>query len=168
LGKQDELLELQEQLESMDASEKTAFFLRTRRQDTNTDRKMLLSEIALKLIEYSMGMTVCDTKRCIADAELDKLLESYYRHLERQKAPNAQLQSFMNWMDGNKPLVPTESAAYHDWEDFSTPHSPSDHGRLESLLESCAVGLKKRGMAWVSHIYNTINRLKLTNAGFQH
>lgn len=105
---------------------------------------------------------------CTAEAASDKLLESYYRHLERRKVPGSQLQSFMNWLEGKKPLVPVESAAYHDWEDLCTPCDPSDHGGLESLLESCAVGLKKRGMAWVSRIDELHGRSQLINAGFQH
>jgi hypothetical protein len=52
LYKQDELQELQEQLDSLDAKESTAFFLHTRRQDGNNQRQDLLSKIERKLNEY--------------------------------------------------------------------------------------------------------------------
>jgi hypothetical protein len=54
LCKQDELLELQEQLDGLDAGEKTAYFLHTRRQDRNISRNELLSKIGEKLAVYGM------------------------------------------------------------------------------------------------------------------
>ncbi|PSN60376.1 hypothetical protein BS50DRAFT_506667, partial [Corynespora cassiicola Philippines] len=127
LYKQDEILELQEQLDELDSNEKTAYFLYTRRQDRNVERQDLMLKIGGKLAEYNT------------------LLEGYYRHLERRRPQESQLQSISNWLEGNKPIVPAESAAYTDWEDLVSPHNPSDYGGLERLLESCAIVLKKQG-----------------------
>ena len=53
LCKQDEILELQEQLDELDRNEETSYFLQTRRHDHNTHRRDLLSKVGRELLEYS-------------------------------------------------------------------------------------------------------------------
>ncbi|KAF2001716.1 hypothetical protein P154DRAFT_619088 [Amniculicola lignicola CBS 123094] len=125
LSKQDAIVELQEQLDDLDSQEPTAYFLHTLRQDRNTSRRALLSNISEQLTEYNT------------------LLQSFYWHLERKRPRESQLQSISNWLEGNKPMVEAESSAYLDWEDLGSPHNPSDHGGLESVLERYSVRLQK-------------------------
>lgn len=52
LYKQDELVELEHQLASLDIAEQTPYHLNSRRDDRNLVRKALLAEIDTKLLGY--------------------------------------------------------------------------------------------------------------------
>ncbi|KAF2261111.1 hypothetical protein CC78DRAFT_471179, partial [Lojkania enalia] len=127
LDKQDELIEIQEQLEEIDQAETTSYFLHTRREDRNSRRREILLQIGHKLIEYNA------------------LLRDYYSHLEQRKPQRTHVESISNWLHGNKPLVAEESVFLEDWEDLSSPNHPVDHGGLERFLERCALQLDKIG-----------------------
>lgn len=53
LHKQDELIDLEQQLEQIDSEEQTEYYLSCRRQDLNTKRHALIHEAEVKLNEYS-------------------------------------------------------------------------------------------------------------------
>lgn len=53
LHKQDELIDLEQQLEQIDSEEQTEYYLSCRRQDLNTKRHSLIQEAEVKLNEYS-------------------------------------------------------------------------------------------------------------------
>lgn len=56
LYKQDELVEMEQRLDKLDAEEQTPYHLASRRDDRNHSRKALVSEIESKLSAYGMSM----------------------------------------------------------------------------------------------------------------
>lgn len=75
----------------------------------------------------------------------DKLLRSYFVHIERPKPEHVNTQSVCNWMNGNKPLIQPESTFLNDWDDLCAPSERIDQGGLDRVLENCAYSLRKRG-----------------------
>ena len=59
LQKQDEIIELEQRLDEIDASEPMAHHLHSRRHDQNTARQGVLREAERKLDEYSMSSRSC-------------------------------------------------------------------------------------------------------------
>ncbi|KAL1634150.1 hypothetical protein SLS56_002453 [Neofusicoccum ribis] len=53
LHKQDEIIEIEERVDDLDEKEATSFYLRSRRLDTNVERRKLLADAEGKLLEYS-------------------------------------------------------------------------------------------------------------------
>ncbi|KAF2492985.1 hypothetical protein BU16DRAFT_620278 [Lophium mytilinum] len=127
LQKQDEIIELEERLDELDRNEATAHFHRSRRHDRNTIRQDILREAERKLEDYN------------------KLLHSYYEHIERPKPERMKTQSVCNWMNGNKPLIQPESTFLNDFDDLSTPNERTDQGGLDRVLEKYAYSLRKNG-----------------------
>ncbi|KAM7216771.1 hypothetical protein V8F06_007881 [Rhypophila decipiens] len=129
LHKQDELIELESNIEEVDQQENTEYFLATRREDRNERRRLLLLQAEQRLYEYI----------------LDKLLESYYKNIDRPRPSDNRVKNVDNWMDGTKPLVQAESTFLDDWDDLRAPNSHDDHGGLDIFLETWAYMLTKRG-----------------------
>lgn len=60
LYKQDELIELENRMNSLDFAEKTSFYLSSRKEDRNFARKKLLLEIDQKMTDYGNdGPSIC-------------------------------------------------------------------------------------------------------------
>ncbi|KAH7110735.1 hypothetical protein EDB81DRAFT_849146 [Dactylonectria macrodidyma] len=119
LHKQDELVELEQQLDQLDRSqsETSPYLLTTnRRRDANAERQALLELVEGKLKEY------------------DTLLESFLTHLERPEPEKSQVESVANWTDGTKPLPYAESTFLSDWGDLRRAKALVEKGGLEYLL----------------------------------
>lgn len=56
LYKQDELVQLEQRLQDLDTAEQTPYFLSSRRDDTNIDRKALMAEIEARLPAYGITL----------------------------------------------------------------------------------------------------------------
>lgn len=135
----------------MDKNETKVYFLHTRRQDRNNQRREIVVKLEKLLVEYSMIALHTSKMSCPADHTLakDTLLEGYYRHLERRRPRKEHVESVSKWLRGNQPLVAAESTLFDDWEDLTAPDIPSDHGGLEQFLERCAVYLNRTRFRWV-------------------
>ncbi|KAF2812454.1 uncharacterized protein BDZ99DRAFT_383497 [Mytilinidion resinicola] len=120
LDMQDELAELEQQLHELDQQDTFSFNLNSRRQDKNAARKVLLEEMGNKLYVY------------------DKGLEAYYRHIERLPSKRTHVESVVNWMKGNKPLVAEESEFLNTWDDLISPRERADYGGLDIFISGCA------------------------------
>ncbi|EOA88824.1 uncharacterized protein SETTUDRAFT_106391, partial [Exserohilum turcica Et28A] len=114
---QDEIAEMEQQLHTLDRIEPCSFYLNTRRRDRNQERGRILKTLGEKLFDY------------------DKLLEMYYKHVERGPSHPKNVQSVANWMQGNKPLIPEESTFLNSWDDLVSPSERADHGGLNVLLK---------------------------------
>ncbi|KAI4204083.1 MAG: hypothetical protein LQ350_001476 [Teloschistes chrysophthalmus] len=69
LYKQDELVELEQKLNDIDAAEQTAFHLNSRRDDQNLARKALLTEIEARLHVYGTLPFSVLANRCVLKIE---------------------------------------------------------------------------------------------------
>ncbi|KAK4220387.1 hypothetical protein QBC37DRAFT_367395 [Rhypophila decipiens] len=125
LHKQDELVQLEEHLDSLDEAEGqiNPHALTTNRPGRHgptsrysEERRVLLAEIEVKLREYNSVLT------------------SLLDHLGTQEPEQSKIQNVANWMDGKKPLARAESGFLDDWSDLRpSKHSP-EKGGLEELL----------------------------------
>ncbi|USP80435.1 uncharacterized protein yc1106_07709 [Curvularia clavata] len=114
---QDEIAEMEQKLHTLDMIEPCSFNLNTRRHDGNQERCRILKTLGEKLFDY------------------DKLLEMYYKHVERGPSDPKNVQSVANWMQGNKPLTAEESTFLNSWDDLVSPSEHADHGGLNVLLK---------------------------------
>ncbi|OTA84864.1 hypothetical protein M434DRAFT_36269 [Hypoxylon sp. CO27-5] len=128
LHRQADLIEMESRLEQIDLEEKTEYFLACSREDPSVERRELFNRAEKKLAEYN------------------RLLESYYRNIERQRPDELHIKSVSNWMDGTKPLVETESTFLDDWDDLRSPRNPADHSGMDVFLGNLAVALDKIGI----------------------
>jgi len=119
LYKQDELVELEENLNRLDIQETTPYNLKSRRTDQNPARKALLKEIENKLMEY------------------DTVLEAYYNGLERSPPKERNIESVTHWFEGNKPVAMAESTFLNNRADLTAPAESDDHG-MESFVTKSA------------------------------
>ncbi|KAL2281755.1 hypothetical protein FJTKL_11430 [Diaporthe vaccinii] len=117
LHKQDELIDLEQQLEQIDSEEQTEYYLSCRRQDLNTKRHALIQEAEVKLNEYN------------------ELLASYFDNIRRPKPSEAKVKSVRNWMKGIKPLVEAESTFLCEIDDLRCPENLLKPGGLDVFLE---------------------------------
>ncbi|KAK0659741.1 hypothetical protein QBC41DRAFT_44690 [Cercophora samala] len=119
LDLQDELVELEDQLHGLDTVEATQLNLCSRRQDSNQIRRSLLGQIRLKIEQY------------------DKHLLGYYQLMCLPEAQTKHRQSIAHWVDGNKPLVRSESACFigslND-NDFVTLSPPDDDQAVPEVV----------------------------------
>ncbi|KAF2112297.1 hypothetical protein BDV96DRAFT_158224 [Lophiotrema nucula] len=129
---QDELAEIEQRLHELDNDEAYSFNLNSRRRDSNQDRTALLAGLGEKLASY------------------DLCLEAYYKQIERAPSDSRNVQSVANWMKGNKPLVPEESAFLCNWEDLVSPGKQADHGGLDILVGRIAETLCEWGLLKVN------------------
>ncbi|MCJ1424271.1 hypothetical protein MMC29_002158 [Sticta canariensis] len=117
LMKQDRLSELEIQLNDVDAKEDTQLFLSSRRHDQNPERRQLLADIDDALRAYERAI-------------------SCYRGMTVMSRPTASsVRSVVNWMDGNKPLVRSESMFLDHRDDLLSFASADDHAVFDELVE---------------------------------
>ncbi|KAL8676743.1 MAG: hypothetical protein Q9186_006762 [Xanthomendoza sp. 1 TL-2023] len=112
----DQLVELEQKLEEQDAGEQTPYHLSSRRDDRNSNRTALIAEIEAKLPSY------------------DEALQLYYRQIERPRPSRRNIESVARWLEGNKPLIVSESSFLDDWNDLVAPTDHSDYGRLDAAI----------------------------------
>lgn len=134
---QDELAELEQQLHELDQQDTFSFNLNSRRQDKNAARRVLLEELGNKLYVY------------------DNCLEAHYRHIERLPSKRTHVESVINWMKGNKPLVAEESGFLNTWDDLISPRERADHGGLDIFISRCVAKLAERGFRKVCHTHKS-------------
>ena len=75
----------------------------------------------------------------------DNCLEAHYRHIERLPSKRTHVESVINWMKGNKPLVAEESGFLNTWDDLISPRERADHGGLDIFISRCVAKLAERG-----------------------
>ncbi|KUJ24439.1 uncharacterized protein LY89DRAFT_727466 [Mollisia scopiformis] len=93
LEQQDRLCELQQQLEDCDDAETIQLNLKSRRQDDNNTRRSVLQQVAAELKDYDKGVL------------------RYQRMMALPRARKSHRRSVHNWVNGNKPVVRSESAS---------------------------------------------------------
>ncbi|KAK4183658.1 hypothetical protein QBC35DRAFT_344598, partial [Podospora australis] len=120
LHMQDEIVELEDRLNELDASELNDYSLRTRREDRNQDRKAVLAELESRLLSY------------------DKLLDMYLRQMQWPAAKENSIQSNINRIRDNKPLVFKKSRFLNHWDDLVGPSPSSAQPVLDSWIANCA------------------------------
>ncbi|KAI4254956.1 MAG: hypothetical protein L6R42_006980 [Xanthoria sp. 1 TBL-2021] len=118
LFKQDELAELEQKLNDLDAEEQTPYHLRSRRDDRNVARRALIAEIEARLPAY------------------DEALQKYCQQLERTPPRKRNIESVARWLEGNKPLTVSESTFLNDWNDLVGPADQLDYGSLDAAIAS--------------------------------
>ncbi|KAF7591364.1 hypothetical protein BBP40_001642 [Aspergillus hancockii] len=125
LYKQDSLSVLEKQLESIDFEEKAPLFLGSRRLDRNQERKDVLSEINVELLEY------------------DDLLERNARMNLLKPAQPREVTSLPNWINGTGSIARDESEYLSCQKDLLTLKSSDDGplSRLEDAVEDAFIRL---------------------------
>lgn len=121
LEKQAYLGELERRLMKCDDEETVQLYASSCKQDGNVERRHLMEEIQVKIHNY------------------DQSVLEYRRMLQLSDAKNQHLNSIKNWIDGNKPIVRSES----DWvlhllssDDFiALKASDGGEAGLENLLD---------------------------------
>ncbi|KAI1083597.1 hypothetical protein F5B20DRAFT_527675 [Whalleya microplaca] len=124
LDQQDQLADLESRLNCCDDAEDIQLRLNSRRHDTNQERRDILEQVDIKLRQYNEAVHRFDS--------MLRLPEARERHC----------QSVYNWVDGNKPLVRSESACYLgclEHEDYIVlGFDESDKAGMESLIDVIA------------------------------
>ena len=75
----------------------------------------------------------------------DALLRAYFRHIERPDPEQRNIRSVTRWLQGNKPVVATESTFLNDWNDLTAPVPAITRTVMETFVESCASILYDHG-----------------------
>ncbi|TVY87796.1 hypothetical protein LAWI1_G005850 [Lachnellula willkommii] len=145
LEKQDHLVELENKLHQCDDAETVRLNLASRRQDSNQERRQILQQIETALGSYDRAVLV------------------YHNMLALPQAQTQHRQSLEDWVNGNKPLVRSESTCFVGSlkdEDYVTlrPDEPDTAG-LEALLEMSLKAFPKL----FKHISHTQKILAKTN-----
>ncbi|KAG9231492.1 hypothetical protein BJ875DRAFT_506648 [Amylocarpus encephaloides] len=121
LEQQDRLCELQQQLEDCDDAETVQLNLSSRRQDDNRTRRNVLQQVAAELKDYDKGVL------------------RFHRMISLPRARKRHRRSVHNWVDGNKPVVRSESAspmAAPIAKDYIALHAEdSDRAGFERFLD---------------------------------
>ncbi|MCJ1262903.1 hypothetical protein MMC22_002773 [Lobaria immixta] len=129
LMRQDRLSELEIQLNDVDAEEDTQLFLSSRRHDQNPKRRQVLADIDDALHAYERAI-------------------SCYRNMVLLSRPTASsVQSVVNWMDGNKPLVRSESTYLDFREDLVSLATADDHTVFDELIEWLLIKIVPKRLA---------------------
>ncbi|CZR51425.1 uncharacterized protein PAC_01301 [Phialocephala subalpina] len=128
LEQQDRLCELQQQLEDCDDVETVQLNLSSRRQDDNRTRRNVLQQVAAELKDYDKGVL------------------RFHRMIALPRARKRHRRSVHNWVNGNKPVVRSESASL-----IAAP-SAKDHIALHAE-DSDRAGFELFLIAWCSHIH---------------
>jgi hypothetical protein len=78
---QDKIVNLEEQLMRIDQAEKSPLFLASSREDRNSERDLVISQLYTRLEEYGKTINSVLTRACVSDTPiLDKLMERSQRH----------------------------------------------------------------------------------------
>ncbi|KAK3984183.1 hypothetical protein QBC44DRAFT_337438 [Cladorrhinum sp. PSN332] len=123
LLKQDRLSLLEKRLEKIDREEVALLSLGSSRDDTNSERISVLSEIDAALADY------------------DALIERNHRVLSLEDASHRDVANLQNWVDGNGCIARQETAYLARAEDLLSIASPDDGATtwLGVLVEGCHV-----------------------------
>ena len=73
------------------------------------------------------------------------MLHSYLQQVERPRPEQRDIESVLNWLKGNKPLVASESTFLNNWDDLIAPAVPTTRSGIETFVGNCAVILRSRG-----------------------
>ncbi|KAH7178902.1 hypothetical protein DER46DRAFT_592313 [Fusarium sp. MPI-SDFR-AT-0072] len=118
---QDQLAELETQLNCCDDEEGLQLNLSSRRQDGNNRRRDLMNEIHEKLKQYDNSLARFSELLCLPQAKEDHK------------------RSVHHWMQGNKPLVKSESVVFNrcleDNDFIALAWKASDRTSLEDMIE---------------------------------
>ncbi|KAI1088280.1 hypothetical protein F5B19DRAFT_433238 [Rostrohypoxylon terebratum] len=138
LSKQDELVQLEDRLESLDCDSTFAFFRGSLRHDRNGERAQLMAEIERGLIDYaSTGLSFLQE----IDLSLDRVEKSLQRHAARRR----DIENAQRWMQ-NTGQIPRNEAAYL-WQDDLITIGETDEDAaspfLQHLIEDTIISLSK-------------------------
>jgi len=119
LLKQDEICELEDELDGIDAREECELFLGCERRDINPLRKKILEKLRIALAEY------------------DRMLAQSCRVLSLPEPSERDLQSVKNWIEGTSCISRVESHYLEDQKDLLNLTGPVDNAvsRIESVVE---------------------------------
>ncbi|KAH7230719.1 hypothetical protein B0J15DRAFT_506240 [Fusarium solani] len=105
---QDEIVDLEEQLNLVDHTEKSPLFLASRREDKNEERKTIISKLRTSLAAY------------------DELLEGSQRALAYERPHEKYTSSLQHWLAGNACIARKETAFLKNDDDLLTLSSMED------------------------------------------
>ncbi|EEU38895.1 uncharacterized protein NECHADRAFT_55651, partial [Fusarium vanettenii 77-13-4] len=105
---QDEIVDLEEQLNLVDHTERSPLFLASRREDKNEERKTIISKLRTSLSAY------------------DELLEGSQRALAYERPHQKYTSSLQHWLAGNACVARKETAFLKNDEDLLTLSSTED------------------------------------------
>ncbi|KAI1414644.1 hypothetical protein F5Y13DRAFT_13048 [Hypoxylon sp. FL1857] len=128
LSKQDELAQLEERLERLDADKTFTFFRGSLRGDRNGERAQLMAEINRCLTEY------------------DSVLERVEKSLKRHAAGDRDTENIQNWIQSTGQL-PRSEAAYL-WQDDLVAVGAADRDFTSPVLQ----GLIEDSVVWLSKL----------------
>ncbi|KAH8650485.1 hypothetical protein BGZ61DRAFT_311176, partial [Ilyonectria robusta] len=105
---QDEIVDLEEQLNLVDHTEKSPLFLASRREDKNEERKTIISKLRTSLAAY------------------DELLQGSQRALAYERPHQKYTSSLQHWLAGNACIARKETAFLKNEKDLLTLSSTED------------------------------------------
>jgi len=164
LEKQAHLGELESRLMKCDNEETVQLYASSCKQDGNVERRRLMEEIQVKIHDYGMYQFLIfnSMRNSLGDVKtLDHSVLEYTQMLRLSDAKKQHLNSIKNWMDGNKPVVRSES----DWvshllssDDFiALKASHSGEAGLENLLDR----VLKKWPHYFSKVCYSLNEKKI-------
>lgn len=151
LQRQDELRVLEEQLEKLDEDDYYNNPHRLQRRELQGEtRTKLLEEIESKFCQYGMRYPFSlGYRRGTTDACPATVLEAAQRLMGFNKPSHGDQRSACNYIWGNKPIDPRESAYFQCKEDLITLKAGREHAWLDTVIEAALRKLNCGPIEWV-------------------
>jgi hypothetical protein len=124
---QDRIVNLEEQLMRIDQAEKSPLFLASSREDRNSERDLVISQLYTCLEEYGKAINSILTGVCFSDTPiLDKLMERSQRVFAYESPDTKYVSSLQRWIRGNSCIARNEAKFLESGEDLLTLASMED------------------------------------------
>jgi hypothetical protein len=143
---QDRIVHLEEQLMRIDQAENSPLFLASSREDRNSERELVISQLSTSLEAYGKTINSIFACACVSNTRiLDKLMERSQRVFAYERPDTKYVSSLQRWIRGNSCIARNEAKFLESGEDLLTLISTEDGAVswLERYVCDALVGLFK-------------------------